>query len=123
MLLHDLKQVVKLGVERVLLLIVEHPCGHECPLPETSPPCRPWFLRRLTVSQLIPVWMAMKLVPEFCLFGRDPEEVILFHVHNGPILLCRFNKCLVGNAADAECGIRNNLPAIPGSPPPRGEAP
>ena len=47
---------------------------------------------------------------EFCLLGRDPEEVVLFHVDDGAILFDCLDECLVErDTSHREGGVRDDL--------------
>ena len=80
MLEHDLAEVVELGVERVLLLVVEHPRGHERAAARDEPAVPSLVLEPLHGLVVDPRVDRHEVGAGLRLLGRDPEEVVLVHV-------------------------------------------
>ncbi|OPX66716.1 MAG: hypothetical protein A4E37_01832 [Methanoregulaceae archaeon PtaB.Bin056] len=108
-LLHDLKEVVELRVERVLLLVVEHPRGHECAAAGDQPAVTPLVLETPDGLPVDPGMDCHEVGPKFRLLGGDAEEVVLLHVHDRTVFPCGLDECLVErDASDREAGRRDH---------------
>ena len=77
---HDLAEVVELGIERVLLLVVEHPGRHERAAARDEPSVPALVLEPLHGLGVDPRVDGHEVRAGLGLLGRDPEEVVLAHV-------------------------------------------
>ncbi len=85
-LLEDLDQIVELRVERVLFLVVKHPCGHKRAASGHESTVPPLVLQALHRFVVDPGVDRHEVGPELRLLRCYPKEVILFHMDDRPVL-------------------------------------